>query len=152
VLLQVKYGSYPLRHVREIGSRLPALKTAMGHALLARLSDEALETRFAATGEFASVPSELRPRLLAIRRRGFVVATSVLTPGITTIAAALVDPATRDSIAIALAFPDSAADRQLQRRMSEVLLSKATEVGRRIEDPGWQAAGSRRIDRPERKR
>jgi DNA-binding IclR family transcriptional regulator len=81
VLLQVKYGSYPLRHVREIGSRLPALRTAMAQALLARLPEMAPEAHLA-----ADAAASWRPRLLAIRRRGFVLGASVLTAGVTTVA------------------------------------------------------------------
>ena len=52
VLLRVRQGSYPLRYVRDIGTRLPAWSTAMGRVLLARFSDDAALALLQSTPDF----------------------------------------------------------------------------------------------------
>jgi DNA-binding IclR family transcriptional regulator len=114
VLLRVVQGSYPLRHVREIGARLPAARTVMGRALLARLPD-------------AKAPG---------RRARVLVAPSALTPGITTIGGALLR-AGENPLALALAFPDQAAGAALRAAMIAAVRRECADIGRQIQDPQW---------------
>jgi DNA-binding IclR family transcriptional regulator len=123
VLLRVRQGSYPLRYVREIGTRLPAWSTAMGMVLLAQLSDHAALTRLQAVPDLDR--ETLLAGLLAARTGGFVMAGSALTPGATTIAAAVHDPASGEALAIGLAFPDSATDPALRGRMQGSVMDAA---------------------------
>ncbi len=144
VLLRVVQGSYPLRHVREIGARLPAVSTVMGRALLARLPDaEALRLLSAQAVGGAGAPADgqcqdLPAELAEIRRRRVLVAPSVLTPGITTIGGAL-RRAGEGPLALALAFPDQVADAPLRAAIIAAVRRECGDIGRRIRDPQWIA-------------
>jgi DNA-binding IclR family transcriptional regulator len=140
VLLRVRQGSYPLRYVRETGSRLPAARTAMGLALLARLPDEEIGKRLdrdAANGHPATDLAGLSAKLSTARRRGIVVAPSVLMSGISTISAAVLDKAAGSLVAIGLAYPMKAVDRPLRKRMEDAVLELARAVGGEVKDPFW---------------
>lgn len=134
VLLRVVQGAYPLRHVREIGARLPAAATVMGRVLLARLPDAEVLSRLPAPGSAKSALP--RAELAEIRRQRFLMAPSVLTPGITTIGTAL-RRAGENPLAVALAFPDQAADAALRRTMIDAIHAECRSIGRRIRDPQW---------------
>jgi DNA-binding IclR family transcriptional regulator len=139
VLLRVKQGSYPLRHVRAIGSTLPSWRTTMGRALLSRLDNDAIQQRLSSLVATEAFDLDaFLPTLAAMRRRGIATGGSVLTPGITTLATALLEPASSDLMALALAFPDSAADADLRRRMTTALTAWATKIGTAVGDPGWR--------------
>ncbi|MFI5012708.1 MAG: IclR family transcriptional regulator [Hyphomicrobiales bacterium] len=140
VLLRVRQGSYPLRYVRETGSRLPAAQTAMGLALLARLTDEEVRKRLDQAGASAQRSTDLArlpSRLAAARRRGIVVAPSVLMSGISTISAAVLDEAADNLVAMGLAYPTKAVDRFLRRRIEDGVLEQAGAIGREVKDPFW---------------
>jgi DNA-binding IclR family transcriptional regulator len=126
VLLRVLQGTHPLRYVRDAGTRLPAARTAMGHVLLARLEDGAIAARF--RGVEGMDVAGLLAELAATRRRGFILAGSVLTAGATTIAAAVNDPASGEPIALALAYPDTAVGASLQAQMTQALLDHAQRL------------------------
>lgn len=126
VLLHVRQGSHPLRYVREEGTRLPAWQTAMGHVLLARLPDAAVAERLQDAGPIDL--TQLRRTLTAVRRRGFIVAGSVLTRGATTIAAAVTETASGEPIALALAYGDTAVDAHGRDEMTAAILDAARRV------------------------
>jgi DNA-binding IclR family transcriptional regulator len=126
VLVHVRQGSHPLRYVRDEGTRLPAWQTAMGHVLLARLPDSAIDARLRDAGEIDFV--RLRRDLAAVRNRGFILAGSVLTQGATTIAAAVTDPASGEPIALALAYADTAADAPCREAMTTAILNAVRDL------------------------
>ena len=126
VLLRVRQGNYPLRYVREIGTRLPAWSTAMGKVLLARLGDDAALARLQAVPDLDA--ETLIAALRSARAKGFVSSESALTPGATTIAAAVPDPVTSEALAIGLAFPDSAANPALRAKMQAAVMEAAERL------------------------
>jgi len=135
VLLRVRQGSYPLRHVRDIGTRLPAARTAMGKALLSCSQDDEVLARFsAALQNGAASEASFLGELATTRRDGFVKARSQLTPGITTIAAAVQAPPRSQPIAIAIAFPDSAVGEVLETQMCRRVAAKAREMAAALGD------------------
>ena len=126
VLLRVLQGTHPLRYVRDEGTRLPAAKTAMGHVLLARMTDAAVSERFRDAPD--TDLGELLAALAVTRRRGFILAGSVLTAGAATIATAIAAPTGGEPIALALAYPDSAVDTALRASMTQALMSSAERL------------------------
>ena len=113
-------GSHPLRYVREEGTRLPAWQKAMGHVLLARLPDAAVADQLRDAGPI-DLP-QLRRALAAVRRRGFILAGSMLTRGVTTIAAAVTETPSGEPIALALAYADTAVDAHGRDEMTVAIL------------------------------
>ena len=81
-------------------------------------------------------------KLRSIRRTGVVIAASVLTPGIATVASAVCDPASGSALALAIAWPDSASNRSLRRSIQANMLAAASGVGKRVKDPFWRGAAS----------
>ena len=126
VLLHVRQGSHPLRYVREEGTRLPAWQTAMGHVLLARLPDAAVADRLRDAGPIDL--ARLRRALASVRRRGFILAGSVLTRGVTTIAAAVTETPSGEPIALALAYADTAVDARGRDEMTAAILDSARRL------------------------
>jgi DNA-binding IclR family transcriptional regulator len=139
VLLRVRQGSYPLRHVRPVGTRLPSWRTMMGHALLSRLPAADVQRRLAGVVDGADpVDMEaVQTALEAVRRTGIAAGGSVLTPGITTVSAAILAPSSGDLMAFAIAFPDSAADSAMCGRITDALFREAMALGQAVGDPGW---------------
>lgn len=135
VLLHVLQGARPLRYVREVGTRLPACETAMGKVLLARLPDETVADRMVGAGNVNI--ERLLGELDQTRRRGFILAGSVLTPGASTLAAAIADPRSGEPLALALAYADSAVPQALRARMTTALL----RCTRRLMAPSAHALG-----------
>jgi DNA-binding IclR family transcriptional regulator len=125
VLLRVIQGSYPLRYVREIGTRLPAGRTAMGRALLACLPDADVRARLDGVPE----PEfrELLAALAVARKRGFVVSESAFTPGATTVAAAIQGD---QPVALGIAYPDSAVDAPLRERIKTAVTAQGARLSR----------------------
>jgi IclR family transcriptional regulator, KDG regulon repressor len=139
VLLRVRQGSYPLRHVREVGARLPAARTIMGRALLARLSNaDALSRLSGSISDHAGSNrlESLLAELAEARRQRFVIAASVLTPGITSIGTAL-RRAGESPMALALTFPELATNSALRETMIAAVLREAAGIGQQIHDPQW---------------
>ncbi len=126
VLLHVRQGSHPLRYVREEGTRLPAWQTAMGHVLLARLPDAAVADRLRDAGPIDL--ARLRRALASVRRRGFILAGSMLTRGVTTIAAAVTETPSGEPIALALAYADTAVDARGRDEMTAAILDSARRL------------------------
>lgn len=120
VLLRVRQGSYPLRYVREIGTRLPAWQTAMGQVLLARLSDAARTLRLEGCGEIDQ--AKLSEAIAQARATGSITARSTFTLGATTIATAVGAAVPEGGLALGIAFPDSAADAPLRRQIRDAML------------------------------
>ena len=144
VVLRRKQGSYPLRHIREVGVRVPAISTVAGRTLLARFSDAEALSRLpgvsagATDGEQYAAVQTLIAELGEARRQRAVIGTSVLAPGITTIAAAIMR-VSESPIVMTLAFPNLAADEALRQAMLAAVRREASEIGSRVGDPHWAA-------------
>jgi DNA-binding IclR family transcriptional regulator len=142
VVLRLKPGRYPLRFVQDVGQRVPAERTAIGRALLARQSDTA-------RGNRASLGEELAK----IRRNGWSAIESAIIPGIAAVGAAVGDPARGEALGFALSFPTAATDELLRARMARRTRDEALAIGRRLGDPFWvdfTTSGQRRTRKTQR--
>ncbi len=99
-----------IRLVTEIGSRLPAHCTALGKAMLARLSDEEIDRLYGSLGPWpqrtkntvTSLP-RLKSELSLVRRRHFAVDLEEAAEGIVCVGAAIMGVDGRPEAAISLA-------------------------------------------------
>ncbi len=89
-------GQQPIRRASEIGSRLPAVVTSLGKAMLAAMDEDELERRLALIGEMPRPTrrshrskAELRRDLEQIRQRGFAIDDEQNTIGATCFGVAL---------------------------------------------------------------
>jgi DNA-binding IclR family transcriptional regulator len=137
IVLRLKHGRYPLRLVQEVGKRIPAFQTAIGRALLARLSDEEalvlIKEREGSKSKAVAALQELR----RIRQSGIATTTSTVIPGISAIGAALHDPARAESLGFSISFPSAASNPDLDDRMMRRTKKEAQSIGIRIGDPFW---------------
>jgi IclR family KDG regulon transcriptional repressor len=121
VVLRQWQGSHPLRLVLDVGSRVPALHTAMGVALLADRDDAQIAAMLGPSAPFE--------RIGQCRRKGWVEVPCPTVPGITAIGA-VIKSADRGqpSIGISMSFPDHAADRRLRGEMAAKLVEAVREI------------------------
>jgi IclR family transcriptional regulator, blcABC operon repressor len=110
-------GHHPVRLSSAIGRKLPAISTATGKALLARLEDEELSRRLA---NVASPPpitphsirseADLRHELASVRASGYAVDDQEMVAGVQCVAIAMDNPrANDDPIAISCTYLASRA-------------------------------------------
>lgn len=101
-------GRPPL--VTDVGVRLPAQITASGRAMLAALPRAQVRALFPDAAAFLpgsgpSSPSALRRLLVDARRAGYAVEDGEVTPGLASVAVAVLDHARHPVASIALTYP-----------------------------------------------
>jgi DNA-binding IclR family transcriptional regulator len=114
----------------------------MGQSLLSRLPASDVQRRLAGVVEDAGpVDMEaVQAALEAARRAGIATGGSVLTPGITTVSAAILAPSSGDLMAFAIAFPNSAADSAMCGRITDAMFREVMALGQAVGDPVWSKA------------
>lgn len=137
VVLRVKYGRYPLRFVQDVGQRIPAERTAIGRALLARKQNAEAIALIGQHGRARAGRATILQELARIRRMGWAAIESAIIPGIAAVGAAVGDPARNEALGFALSFPITAADELLRERMARTVRDEARRIGERLGDVFW---------------
>ena len=141
VLLVARQGSFPLQHTGSVAERKPAFDSIIGRAILARLSDEAAIKQLDSGPErdmrARMTDEQVRAELAAIRARKIAGSSSLITPGISSIGAAVSDPGRNEVMGFCLSFPTIAADQATQDRIADSVIRHARAIGVRIRDPAW---------------
>jgi DNA-binding IclR family transcriptional regulator len=94
LIVRRKYGTYPLRVVRDVGQRVFAYHTAAGRALLAHGPEDEAQAIIEKDPQWRSRADEAMEEIRRIRSSGVATSTSSFTPGIAATAAAIADPHT----------------------------------------------------------
>lgn len=104
-------GRPPL--VTDVGVRLPAHLTASGRAILARLPASQVRALYPSAAHFVdrhgrgpATPSALRTLLSDTRQRGYAVEDGEVTPGLASVAVAVLDHNEHPVAAVAVTYPD----------------------------------------------
>jgi DNA-binding IclR family transcriptional regulator len=104
-------GRPPL--VTDVGVRLPAHLTASGRAILAALPAAQVRALYPdraafvdRTGLGPTGPRQLREHLVETRRRGYSLEVDEVTPGFSSVAAAVLDHNGHPAAAVAVTYPD----------------------------------------------
>jgi DNA-binding IclR family transcriptional regulator len=144
VLLRVRQGRAPLRIVYEVGGRVPAHVTAIGMALLARLSDARVTGLYGGTLVYAPMATRtpigrFLKELDLVRRRGWGASLGTTHAGIGAIGAAVASPSEHQPIGFSLSFPLIDIDRARRQEIAAAVTASAGAIGARIGDPFWQA-------------
>lgn len=148
VVLQRLNGSHPVQVLSPPGSRRAASDTAMGRALLSRLSDGEFEALYGADGaqllpvEGRDCPAsvgELAERIARIRDERCATAIDQAMPGIGAVAAAVRDPATGELRGLCVSFVSFQADAQRVAQLRDSVLEQVGALGRDLQDPFWLA-------------
>ncbi|WP_182524898.1 IclR family transcriptional regulator [Nocardioides dongkuii] len=121
-------GRPPL--VTDVGVRLPAHLTASGRAILARLPAAQVRALYPDGSAFTdrhgigpATPGELRAVLRDARARGWAVEDGEVTPGLASVAAAVLDHNAHPVAAVAVTYQDADPDRLARevRRTADLL-------------------------------
>jgi DNA-binding IclR family transcriptional regulator len=127
------------RLVTDVGVRLPAQLTASGRAVLAGLSAAQLRALFPDAGAFVErhcagprTPAELRRVLDRVRAAGHASEDGEVTPGQSSVAAAVHDHMGRPVAGAAVTFPSDQLDADARRQLARRVAAAAGELTRRI--------------------
>ena len=135
-------GWQDLRVARPAGTRMPAVATAVGRALLARLPDAVLQRLLPETVEPASPAApasraEVLARIEQVRRQGWSEAEDEGHRGIGTIAVVVQDPTTGEAASACITYPVAVVTGAERARMRGLLTEAAARLGAELGDPGW---------------
>lgn len=111
--------------ITDVGVRLAATKTASGRAMLARLPASQLRADFPQSREYA----EVKRLLEVVRHLGYATEDGDVTPGLASVAFAVVDHSGWPAAAIAVTFPQTETDRE---KIVDAVRTVAIELTRRI--------------------
>lgn len=130
-------GRAPL--VTDVGVRLPAQLTASGRAMLAALPAANVRALFPGAGAFVlrtdrgpRGPRDLRALLAEVRQRGYATEDGDVTPGLKSVAAAVLDHTGHPEAGVAVTFPAAEVDDAGFARISSLVVAAAAEISRRI--------------------
>jgi DNA-binding IclR family transcriptional regulator len=143
VILRLLHGRYPLRLVREVGTRQGVWSASIGRALLARKSDVEAWGILKSPGGPRISRAEAVAELARIRTTGTAATDSAVVPNIAAIGAAIGDPDRNETLGFALSFPMTATDEAMRRRMTARVFEEAMRIGARFGDPFWGALATR---------
>ena len=142
VLVGVRQGTYPVRLVLPKGKRLPAHVTAVGVALLSRLSDEDVQQLYPGEvvyGETEQVNSTADIVELARRARddGFARTEGITYRGFNALAVAVANENDGHLISYSLSCPQELDTPELNERMRRRMIEEASEIGLGVGDRYW---------------
>jgi DNA-binding IclR family transcriptional regulator len=125
--------------VTEVGVRLPAPLTASGLAMLAVLPVRQVRALWPSrrdlprrTGVAPGSLRELLAQLVAVRRAGYGVENGSVTPGFSSVAAAVLDHTGYPLAAVALTFPVEEVDEQGVGELGVLVMDAAAAVARQL--------------------
>jgi DNA-binding IclR family transcriptional regulator len=137
-------GRPPL--VTDVGVRLPAHLTASGRAILAGLPASQVRALYSTPAAFVDrhghgprTLSTLRHVLTDTRRRGYAVEQGEVTPGLASVAVAVLDHNQHPVASVAVTYPDDAADTDAPA-LPEAVTTTAHALTRRIGGPAPRRA------------
>ena len=146
VVLQRLNGTHPVQVLSPPGSRRAASGTAMGRALLSRLTDAEFQALYGADPartlpvegrDCPATVGELARRVAQTREARCGVAIDEAMPGIGAVAAAVRDPATGELRGLCLSFVSFQAEPALVRDLRGAVLEQVGALGRSLNDPYW---------------
>lgn len=121
------------RLVTDVGVRLPAELTASGCAMLARLTSAQISALYPSKDALVdrndngpATVSELRRELATIRARGYARETELVSTGLGSVAAAVLDSAGHPAASVAVTFPLGTGEPEIETVAEHVRRTAAT--------------------------
>jgi DNA-binding IclR family transcriptional regulator len=125
--------------ITAVGVKLPAHITASGRALLAALPLPQVRVLYPDPASFAhrypvgpTKLSELRSMLVDVRRLGYASEHGEVTPGLCSVATAVLDHTGYPLASIAVTYPEEHDSEQMTASMVKEVTKTAAELGRRV--------------------
>jgi DNA-binding IclR family transcriptional regulator len=132
--------------ITDVGVRLPAVLTASGLAMLARLPPAQVRALFPNAGAFVetehgpTTPTALRQMLSDVRNRGYAAEEGSVTVGLSSLAQAVLDHNGHPTAAIAVTYVGDEVDHRTETSLVEAVTGAAFQLSRRIGFRGTPAA------------
>jgi len=131
----------PVRLVSDLGSRLPAHCCALGKALLASLSDDALlavlpDRLQAVTPRTVTRRARLLRELAAVREAGLAGESEEAAAGLACFAAYVGETALGNRVAVSTSVPLSRIDARREKKISVDMMRMARRIGARLAGMG----------------
>jgi len=134
-------GRPPL--VTDVGVRLPAHLTASGRAILAALPSRQVRALFPDAGAFIdrhgvgpTTPTALRALLADTRQRGYAEEEGEVTPGLASVAAAVLDHNGHPVASVAVTFEQEGTGPREREHFAAAVTRSAAEITRRVAGGG----------------
>jgi DNA-binding IclR family transcriptional regulator len=143
VIIRITHGTYPLRMVQEIGVPMPAFRTSVGRAMLARKPDAEILELVRERGDTPVSDAEILDIIHDVRKTGSATTVSTITPGVAALAVAVHDVAKNEMMGFSISYPTGAVDEAMHRQMLERTREQARAIGRRIGDAFWISLDTR---------
>ncbi len=142
VLLSVRQGRFPIRLVLERGTRVPAHVSAIGQALLSRLSDDTIQAlypvplRYRETG-VTHTPDEIVECVRRVRALGHAALEGVTFHGFNAVSAAVESPIEGTCVGFSLSYPRELLARFDLVELIEAITASAARIGAKTGDSYW---------------
>jgi DNA-binding IclR family transcriptional regulator len=123
--------------ITDVGVRLPAVVTASGLAMLARLTAMQVRAIFPDAAAFhaeqgPATPTALRRMLSDVRNRGHALEEGTVTPGLSSVAQAVVDHTGHPAAAIAVTFAAADTSTAEQDTLVRAVAAASDRLSRRL--------------------
>ena len=124
--------------ITDVGVRLPAVLTASGLAMLARLPAAQVRALFPNAAAFVethhgpATPTALRQLLSDVRNRGYATEEGSVTSGFSSVAQAVLDHTSHPAAAIAVTYVGEEVDRETESRLASAVNGAAAQLSRRL--------------------
>lgn len=123
--------------VTDVGVRLPAVVTASGRAILARLPPRQIRALYPRAdalepGAGPATIAELRRLLAEVRHRDYAVEDDSVTPGLSSVAQAVLDPSGHPVAAVAVTYESAGASEADVSSLVDAVRRTAAQLGRRL--------------------
>ena len=124
--------------ITDVGVRLPAVLTASGLAMLARLPAAQVRALFPSAGVFVdteqgpTTPTALRQLLSDVRNRGYAAEEGSVTIGLSSLAQAVLDHSGHPTAAVAVTYVGEEVDDLTEGRLVAAVNGAAAQLSRRL--------------------
>ena len=124
--------------ITDVGVRLPAVVTASGLAMLARLPSAQIRAVFPNAAAFVetdhgpATPTALRQLLSDVRNRGHATEEGSVTSGLSSVAQAVLDHTSHPAAAIAVTYVGDEVDQEGEARLVNAVNAAAAQLSRRL--------------------
>ncbi len=124
--------------ITDVGVRLPAVQTASGLAILARLPAAQVRALFPDQAAFVdsaggpTTPTGLRRALSDVRNRGYSTEEGTVTAGLSSVAQVVVDHAGYPTAAIAVTYRSADVDAAMRTALVTAVSTAADQLSRRL--------------------
>jgi DNA-binding IclR family transcriptional regulator len=144
MVIDMRPGSGTLQVYTPTGSRAPAYATSQGRALLARLDDREVSALVGPRievrrGQSPRTPKDLMARLAQVREQGWALSSNEFVDNVAGVAAAVMDPSTRQCYGFGIAFPADQTSDAVAQKLGRRVRDAASAVGKRVGDTYWLA-------------